>query len=101
MPPHACLLLPELLGRIFIRIKPTFPYDTKLITQVMSVCRLWHNAALSTPDLWTTLEIYNFDEWHKNATLHQWLNRSKNAFLYVESFIIPNTALVDLFIAHM
>ena len=52
--PVRCLLPIEILGEIFVYATRDRPGD---VLNIHAVCQLWRYAALSTPRLWSTLEL--------------------------------------------
>ena len=85
----------EILGEIFAatlaitRVKPNYiPIDAALVALCL-VCKVWRNAALSTPQLWNTAEVHLTAE--PGAQIHshkvrRWLERSEAA---------PKTVIID------
>ncbi|KAJ7121045.1 hypothetical protein C8R44DRAFT_877353 [Mycena epipterygia] len=89
---YPILTLPnEITSEIFTHFLPPFPGRSTLVgtlsPSILShVCRQWRNVALSTPSLWTAIEL-NLDNPNRHhqqlRLLEAWLARSGNCHLSI------------------
>ncbi|KAJ6602874.1 hypothetical protein DFH09DRAFT_1470974 [Mycena vulgaris] len=112
---YPVLTLPnEITSEIFLRFLPSpperpFPFGLLTPTFLCQICRQWRDLALSTPALWSAIDL-NLEEGRrypqKLAILRAWLQRSKNCPLSValrcsQYFHVAGTAaFVEALVLH-
>ncbi|KAJ7633190.1 hypothetical protein FB45DRAFT_523419 [Roridomyces roridus] len=82
---YPILTLPtEITSEIFLQFLPSYPHRPNAIgsqspSLLLQICRQWHDVALTTPALWSTLELlldYGGSHAQQRDLLDVWLRRS-------------------------
>ena len=82
--PVRCLPI-EIFGQIFVYATYDCPRD---VLNISAVCQLWRAAALSTPMLWSTLELgHHTSGCNMNNHINSWIERAHS---YPLSLVITN-----------
>jgi hypothetical protein len=76
----------EIFGKIFVYATRDRP---RHVLNISAVCRLWRDAVLGTPMLWSTLELdRHTTKCNIDNHIHSWIERAQRAHSYPLSLVI-------------